>query len=197
MAKEEDGNKGFSVIDRRFWAEGAPPEGEEGAPQGTDKPTYVAELERNLADKDRKLKDLVAERAASLEDLSRARERMQRELRKEAEAGRRVVLGDLIEVLDNLDRALDATRNAADPEALREGVVMVRDLFVQKLAHLGVSRIEAKGATFDPSKHEALSVVKSSEDLVADGEVVDVLREGYAIGNEVLRPAGVAVARRS
>jgi molecular chaperone GrpE len=77
---------------------------------------------------------------------------------------------------------------------LLQGVAMVRDLFVSKLEGLGVARVEALGTRFDPRRHEALTVVPV-EDPGSDGEVVSVIREGYRIGDDILRPAAVAVAQ--
>jgi molecular chaperone GrpE len=72
---------------------------------------------------------------------------------------------------------------------------MVRDLFISKLADHGVYRLEANGQLFDPAKHEALTVAPLAPGQV-DGQIVSVIRQGYSIGQEVLRPAGVAVAQK-
>jgi len=123
-------------------------------------------------------------------------ERTRRESVREVERSRRVILVELLEVLDALDRALEASDDTVADErsGLAEGVALVRDLLEQRLAAFGVARIEARGARFDPARHEAQAVVPV-EDPDLDGSVVDVFREGYAIGPDVLRPAGVAVGR--
>jgi len=71
---------------------------------------------------------------------------------------------------------------------------MVRRQFLSKLDSLGVKRIESEGTQFDPLRHEAVSTVPAStpED---DGRVVGIIRHGYTIGDDVLRPASVAVAK--
>jgi len=71
---------------------------------------------------------------------------------------------------------------------------MVRRQFLTKLEGLGVTRIESAGEAFDPAVHEAITTVPAQSDE-QDGRVVGVVRHGYRIGEEVLRPASVAVAK--
>lgn len=199
---ESKGDRGFKVVDRRFWArEGDEEEQRVGEPApGPERSTAatadrIAELEQQLAEKDSMLREILATHQESLSDLESARHRIRREACKEAEQGRRSLLVEFLDVIDNLDRALEAAETSSDPQVLVSGVSMVRDLFVSKLGALGVTRLEALGTRFDPAVHEAISVVPV-EDPEQDGQVVGVIREGYAIGDEVLRPAGVAVARK-
>ena len=106
------------------------------------------------------------------------------------------MLVSLLEVVDNLDRAIDAAQaaraDAGDP--LLQGVEMVRQQFLAKLDGFGVTRIPCEGAVFDPLLHEAV-VTAPASDPSADGRVVGVITQGYRIGGEVLRPALVAVAK--
>jgi len=196
-------DKGFRIIDRRFWArEEDDEEDERDARLAETEPPVpaedarVEELARELAEKDRTLREILAAHQESLSDLDSARERIRREVGREAELNRRSFLTEFLDVIDNLDRALEAAEAGGDPESLIRGVSMVRDLFVSKLGAFGVTRLEALGRRFDPAIHEAITVVPV-DDTEQDGRVVGVIREGYAIGREVLRPAGVAVARKS
>jgi molecular chaperone GrpE len=121
---------------------------------------------------------------------------MRKELARDAERNRREVLVGLLEVLDNLDRAVDAARSAgtSPDDPLFQGVELVRQQFLGKFGGFGVTRIATDGVSFDPALHEAVSVVPvdARDD---DGRVVGVVRTGYRIGDEVLRPALVAVAK--
>jgi molecular chaperone GrpE len=131
---------------------------------------------------------------------------MRKELAKDAERSRREVLVSLLEVVDNLDRAIDAAKKAPRPgsgqankdsgDPLLQGVEMVRQQFLSKLDGFGVKRIDSEGATFNPLLHEAVTTV-ASPDPSADGRIVGVIAHGYRIGDEVLRPALVAVAQSS
>lgn len=179
------------VVDRRWWARG-----DDGAPaeDRSTKPTYVQELEQQLAEKDRVAQEYIAKYRQAAAEFEESRLRLRREISKDVERGRREILADLLDVVDNLDRAIDSARGAATAEALLQGVEMVRRQFLSKLESLGVKRIEVDGADFDPLKHEAVSTVPAAapED---DGRVVGVVRHGYMIGEDILRPASVAVGK--
>lgn len=147
----------------------------------------VADLERGLAAADAR-----ADRAE--EEIDRARERLAREAERELAARSGRVLLDLIAVLDDLDRAVQAARGGAEGSALLHGVELVQRKFRAALAAHGVTSIAALGARFDPALHEAISVVPATS--AGDHErVVAVTREGYRRGDELLRPASVVVAR--
>jgi molecular chaperone GrpE len=195
--KDKDKKKGFKVVDRRHWADDQ--DDSEEAGHTRDKPEYVQQLEETLAKKDELIAKFRSEHRESVEGFEDSRMRIQRETGRDIERNRRELRVEFLEVLDNLDRALQATETdtkaAVDPAAIVKGVEMVRDLFVSKLGTLGVSRIEALGTRFNPAEHEAITVVPS-EDPSLDGTVVGIIRDGYVIGEEVLRPVSVAVARK-
>lgn len=183
------------VVDRRWWANQE--RGAAGADAGSStslKPTYVEELERQVAEKDRQIQEYIAKYRQAASEFEDARLRLRREISKDLERGRREILADLLDVVDNLDRAIDAAKQpGASTDALLEGVEMVRRQFLAKLASFGVTRIESDGVAFDPTRHEAITAVPAASPD-QDGLVVGVVRHGYQIGDDVLRPATVAVA---
>jgi molecular chaperone GrpE len=181
------------VVDRRWWAREQDDEGA-AADAAPGKPTYVEELEQRIQDKDREIRDITARYREAAHEFDAMRARMRKEVARDAERSRRTMLVDLLEVVDNLDRAIDAARQGADGAAVLQGVEMVRAQFLQKLDGLGVRRIDAAGCRFDPERHDAVAIVPAS-DAAPDGVVVGVVAHGYSIGDEVLRPAQVAVAR--
>jgi molecular chaperone GrpE len=180
------------VVDRRWWARAD--DGSDAAPSGASKPTYVEDLERQLAEKDRIAQEFIAKYRQAAAEFEESRLRLRREIGKDVERGRREILADLLDVVDNLDRALDAARQSPSPDALLQGVEMVQRQFLAKLEGFGVKRIDVAGASFDPSVHEAVSTVPA-QSSDQDGRVVGVVRHGYTIGDDVLRPASVAVAK--
>jgi molecular chaperone GrpE len=180
------------VVDRRWWAR--QDDGSAAEPRGGSKPTYIEDLERQLAEKDRTAQEYIAKYRAAAAEFEESRARLRREISKDIERGRREILADLLDVVDNLDRALDAARQSPSPDALLQGVEMVQRQFLGKLEGLGVRRIEVVGAVFDPSLHEAVSTVPT-QSPDQDGRIVGVVRQGYTIGADVLRPASVAVAK--
>jgi molecular chaperone GrpE len=184
------------VVDRRWWAN----QDSAAAPSGSSaslKPTYVEELEQKLADKDRQLQDAIARYRGASAEFEESRLRLRREIGKEIERGRREILADLLDVVDNLDRAVDAARanaSAGNVDTLIQGVELVKRQFLAKLEGFGVTRIESQGQPFDPALHEAISAVPAATPD-QDGVVIGVVRHGYRIGDDVLRPASVAVAK--
>ncbi|HXW07701.1 MAG TPA: nucleotide exchange factor GrpE [Vicinamibacterales bacterium] len=181
------------VVDRRWWAN---PEASSGGSKETAslKPTYVEELERQVAEKDRQAQEYVAKYRQAAAEFDEARLRLRREIAKDIERTRREVLSEMLEVLDNLDRALESGRQGSTADALLQGVEMVRRQFLAKLEGLGVRRIEVEGQSFDPSVHDAVTTVPAASPE-QDGLVIGVIRHGYRIGEDVLRPASVAVAK--
>jgi molecular chaperone GrpE len=182
------------VIDRRWWAKdgGSASPAAEAVP--SRKPTYVEELERQVAEKDRQVQEYIAKYRQAAQEFEDARIRLRREISKDVERGRREILADLLEVVDNLDRAIESAQRTPSGDALLQGVELVRRQFLSKLASVGVSRIDALDQRFDPALHEAVTTVPAA---VPDQEglVVGVIRHGYRIGDDVLRPASVAVAK--
>ena len=184
------------VVDRRWWAN---PEAGSSSPASATasslKPTYVEELEQRLAEKDRQVQEYIAKYRQAASEFEDARLRLRREIAKDLERGRREILADLLEVVDNLDRAIDAARKpGASTDALLEGVEMVRRQFLAKLESFGVKRIDSEGQRFDPAIHEAVATVPAPS-ADHDDVVVGVVRHGYRIGDDVLRPAAVAVGK--
>lgn len=124
-------------------------------------------------------------------EIARVRARLERSAQRETEAQRRAVLTDMLEVLDDLDRALAA---GDDDSAFTHGVALVRDNFLRKLERHGVTRgDDARGMTFDPERHTAIGTAPVSPD--EDGTLVEVLGPAYFVGDELLRAAQVIVGR--
>ena len=183
------------VVDRRRWRDDG--EANPGAaPQAPLKPTYVEELEQRAAQAEKQAQEYLAKYREAAHEFEDARARMRKELAKDAERSRREVLVSLLDVVDNLDRAIAAARASsrdASADPLLQGVEMVRQQFLAKLEGFGVKRIDSDGAMFDPMLHEAVTTVPG--DASSDGRIAGVIAQGYRIGDEVLRPAMVAVTK--
>ena len=195
-ADGEPAPRPFTVRDRRFWASDAGDAGDDSGRAG--KPTYVCELEDKVAQAEAKTAATLAQYQAARADFDAARARLRRDLSREVEAGKRCFLVELLDVVDNLDRAIAAAVPAggarADAHSLLEGVTMVQRLFIAKLAQLGVQRMSCAGTPFDAQRHEALATTPVREPE-QDGLVQGVVREGYLLGDTTLRFAQVAVGR--
>lgn len=126
-------------------------------------------------------------------DYENARKRTLRDseqMRKYASEG---LARDLLMALDNLDRALDAARQAGDDGPLASGVAATANQFLDVLKRYGVVKMDvAPGTAFDPNLHQAVQMVPSK--TVEPGGVVQVLQSGFQFHDRVLRPATVIVA---
>ena len=182
----------LKVTDRRWWAKEQSESGETVAEEPRLKPAYVEELEQKIATKDAEIQQLIAKYRSASSEFDDARARLRKELSKDVERGRRSMIVSFLEVLDNLDRALDAGGDrGADPFV--QGVALVRQQFLSTLEGLGVKRVDPLGQPFDPAIHEAVSSMAAPAGTPAN-VVVGVIRPGYTINDEVLRPAAVAVS---
>jgi len=182
------------IVDKRWWATDPADDGDAQAGERSNKPGYVQELEQRLEATNDELRTTIARYREANAEFEQARVRFRRDVAKEVEHGRRAILADLLEVVDNLDRALSAAQSASADSPLLRGVDMVRAQFLGKLGAFGVRPVEAVDQPFDPTRHEAATMVPVT-DPAQDGIVVGVIRQGYAIGEDVLRPAVVAVAQ--
>jgi molecular chaperone GrpE len=185
MSEEEPG---YTVIDRRF---DSGPEGAEQAQTSERKPSYVMELEAKLKQRDEDLIAVRARHVRAVQEFEDAKARMRRDIGQEIERGKQAILADLVEVVDNLDRAIEAARQKGDDGPLLRGVEVARDQFLSKLRNYGVERIDPSGR-FDPELHEAVATVPTADPQQA-GRIAGVIRPAYKIGDKVIRPATVAV----
>ncbi|HEY7409400.1 MAG TPA: nucleotide exchange factor GrpE [Vicinamibacteria bacterium] len=133
------------------------------------------------------LKDSYLRKAADFDNYRKRAERERQQASAEAAAA---LMRDLVPTLDNLERALAAEGSES---SLREGVELTRRELLALLAARGVTVEDPLGQLFDPSRHQAFS--QESAPGVPEGTVLEVLRKGYRLGDRLLRPAMVKVAR--
>lgn len=143
----------------------------------------------------------LAQAAASKEDELRARAEMQnirRRAERDVENAHKFALEkmttELLSVVDNLERALQAA-GAADESSktLREGVEMTLDSFVKTLAKFNIDQIDPEGEPFNPQMHQAVSMIENAE--VEPNTVIAVLQKGYSLHGRLVRPAMVMVSK--
>jgi len=159
-------------------------EADASSPESPDAPE--AALAAAEAQRDEYLADL--QRLAA--DFDNYRKRALRDQQAFAVRATERLLGKLLPVLDDLERAIDAAEHHEEAKVI-EGVAMTRSALVAALVSEGVEEIAADGA-FDPHVHEAL--LAQPADGVESGAIVQVVQRGYRIGDAVLRPARVIVA---
>ena len=120
------------------------------------------------------------------------RKRMDRERRDHADAAIADAVEELLPIIDNLELALEAPVGS-DAEVYRKGVELIHRQMTEMLRKRGVKPIQTVGADFDPRFHQAVIHEASAEHR--EGEVMEELRRGYMLGERLLRPAMVKVAK--
>lgn len=162
---------------------------------GASAPSPTAELEAALETARADVANLKDQVLRTLADMENLRRRTEREVRDGAQYAVTSFARDLLSVSDNLARALQSAGDSEDAavKAVVEGVAMTERELAKVLEKHGVKRIVAEGAKFDPNLHQAMFEVPNPE--LPSGTVVQELQTGYVIGERVLRPALVGVAK--
>ncbi len=130
----------------------------------------------------------------TLADFQNYRRRQNEEMERQRMRVLETLLEDLLPILDNFERALQAAEATRELEPLLEGVKMTDRQIKALLARFDIHPIEAVGKPFDPNLHEAIQRVESEEH--EDGIIIDEVERGYRIGERVIRPSKVIVAKR-
>jgi molecular chaperone GrpE len=121
------------------------------------------------------------------------RKRVERERAQLAEAAAADLLEELLPLVDNLERALKAEAGSETADAYRRGVELIHQQLLEVLRKRGIRPIEALGTDFDPHFHQA--VAHETAEGRREGEVIEEFRRGYMLGDRLLRPAMVKVAK--
>ena len=161
----------------------------------------AAEDEATQAQSPTELEALLRERDDLLDRLLRKtaefdnfRKRVDKERREQAEWAAADILGDVLNVLDDLDLAL-AAEAPPEVQSYRAGFELIHRQLGDMLRKRGVTPLETLGADFDPHLHQAVAYEESPG--AREGEVIGELRRGYRLGERLLRPALVRVAKAS
>ena len=168
------------------------PDAPETSPQAEAAPDPVAVLAKEAAD----LKDRLLRTLAEMENLRRRTEREVADSRVYAVTN---FARDILAVADNMERAMkaldDEIRDKADAgvKALLDGVELTERELIKVMEKHGIKRLEPQGQKFDPNLHQAM--FELPDPSVPPGTVVQVMQPGYTIGERVLRPALVGIAK--
>ncbi|MEM7009022.1 MAG: nucleotide exchange factor GrpE [Thermodesulfobacteriota bacterium] len=127
-------------------------------------------------------------------DFDNYKRRMSKEREDSIAYGNEEIIKEMLNVLDNLQRALDHTEHQKDAKPVIDGVKLVQKQFLNTLEKFGVQAIDAsKGSEFDPMLHQAIEQAESDE--IAPGLVLLEMLPGYTLKERLLRPALVVVAK--
>jgi molecular chaperone GrpE len=180
----------YRVVDRRHFTDAATETPATGYVEEKPRyPTYVEELLAKVADTERRFKEKVAQID---QETARTRVRLEAEYERKLVLDKLNLMQPLLDVLDNLERALHTVSAGGNKADLLEGVKMTAALFQAKLKAQAIEPIEVINQPFDPNLSQAIGVVPVA-DQAKDGIVVEEVLRGYRMGETLLRPAQVRV----
>ncbi len=148
----------------------------------------LEELRMRARERDQ-FRDLLLRTRADFENYQK---RVRRDREKERRYQHGPIVLDLLPVLDNLVLAISAAERAGDSGPLAHGVKLIRKMFLNVLQRNGITPVEALGKPFDPNLHHA--VMTKVDDGLPANTVVEVIKEGYRLHDQLLRPAEVVVS---
>jgi molecular chaperone GrpE len=156
---------------------------------GVQAPTHELEkqLETLRKEKD-ELYDRLLRKHADFENLRKRLEKEKREFHQYALSD---IMGELIFILDNFERAISHSDDSGNPE-YRKGIELIYRQLKDLLEKRGLRAIESQGKKFDPNFHEA--VAREERNDLEEGTILEELQRGYFFGNRLLRPAMVKVS---
>jgi molecular chaperone GrpE len=152
----------------------------------------LLETKEIVQEKDKLSKEYLGHLERLHADFENYKKRQERKKKEFIEFANEELLNDLLSVVDNLERALDSTKNEKNAKAIKEGINNTLNGFYNILKKEGVMPMKSIGHRFDPYRHEA--VMKTETDKHSEDIVTEEFQKGYYIKSKVLRPAMVKVA---
>lgn len=179
-----------------------PSVGEAPVVPSTESETAASEVpcSSRVAELEKRLEESLAREKRWLADLANYRNRTERMFEEQADLRKRAVVADLLEIVDDLDCALDHVADAGTGavagagEGLAQGIKAVREKMIGILARHGFTPFSPLGEPFDPLMHEAMALMPHP--TLADNHVAGVMRRGWKSGEKMLRPARVVVVKQ-
>lgn len=192
----ENEEPALRVEDKRHWArKDMDDDGEEPEVPDT-RPTIIDEYRQRAEKAEEKLQEYITAFKEEKKSQEEFRQRLQKDVDRKVELKFGGLVTELLEGLDDLDLALSHVADVPEARELARGVELVRNRFLATLEKHGVARLDPFGQPFDPETAEAIGVVPV-DDASMDGAVVETYRAGYMLGDRVIRPARVAVGKKS
>lgn len=152
----------------------------------------LLETEKNVQEKDNLSKEYLKHLERLQADFENYKKRQEKKKKEFIEFANEELLNDLLSVVDNLERALDSTKNEKNAKAIKEGIKNTLKGFYNILKKEGVIPMKSVGHRFDPYRHQA--VMKTETDKHSEDIVTEEFQKGYYMKSKILRPAMVKVA---
>jgi molecular chaperone GrpE len=128
-------------------------------------------------------------------DFENVKKRLEREKLEAIKYANERLLGEVLPIMDNLDRALASLSEGHDPEKVKTGLKLAQSELHQVLEQHGVQTVKALGEAFDPRFHEAMGIVESQDE--EDGTILEEVQRGYLLNGRLIRPSRVRVSQKN
>ena len=158
----------------------------------TTKKSTQTQLKKELAQTKKEVELIREKYLRTIADWENYKKRTNREIACVSERSKADLIKDLLPVIDDFDRAIKSTHDSTDIEAVKQGLALIQNKFMEFLKTNGVKEIEAKGLDLDTDVHEAITKFPV-EDKMLKGKIVDVVEKGYKLSDKVIRFSKVVV----
>lgn len=146
----------------------------------------------SVNDKDKRIVELTDDLKRIQAEFENFKKRCEKDWSERSKQATQRLMTDLLSVLDSFDKALEELDSDSEKNGAKAGIQRLHRQFLQTLHREGLKEVKADGK-FDPFVHEALT--KEEREDVEDGRILEVYQKGYALGQKILRPARVKVAK--
>ncbi len=158
----------------------------EASTEGSEPEDALAVAQAEVA----KLKDMMVREQAETQNV---RKRVQRDVENARKFALEKFVGELLPIMDNLERAMAAAGEEEAVKPVLEGVELTYKTFVDTLAKFNVTQIDPVGEPFDANFHQAMTMVPNPD--MEPNSVMDVMQKGYSLNDRLVRPAMVVVSK--
>jgi molecular chaperone GrpE len=181
----------FQIVDKRHFINLDGPLDGAALEEKPRYPTFVEELMARVAETQRRFEE---KKKLMDEEIRRSRERLEADFQRKLQIEKQKLLLPFIEILDDLQRALEAGRTSRNQAGFTEGIEMIAVQFKTALQAQGVEAVPVLNLPYDPNLGQAVGVLPV-DDPKLDGVVIEELVRGYRMGGQLMRPAQVRVGR--
>ena len=150
------------------------------------------ELEQSPEDQIKDLEDQLLRAKAEVQNVRRI---AAQEVTRARLYGVESLAKEFLSVGDNIERAIASCEEDQDTSNIKEGLELTMKAYESSLKASGIESIDCEGHSFDPEKHEALSVIE--DDSLESNSIIEVIQKGYSILDRTLRPSKVIVSKKS
>ena len=161
--------------------------------ESEEEPPTVESLSAELAEAETRVAEFKDQALRAKADVENMRRRAARDVENAHKYALERMTGELLPVLDSLEKAVESAAAAKDAGAIGEGVELSLKMFLTVLRKVGIEQLDPLGEPFDPQFHEALAMVENPDS--EPNSVMEVIQRGYSLNGRLVRAAKVVVAK--